>query len=76
MTEESLTGGVKLVEKAPEDLDIGEGTYPAHGGRFRGVSIGRNDYGYFAFTHRTNSKEYDSPAKIPEETITFVRSTG
>jgi len=76
MTDTSLTGGVKLVEKAPENLEIGEGTFPAHGGKFRGVSVGRNDYGYFVFTHRTNSKEYNSPADIPDETITFVRSTG
>jgi len=76
MVDKSLTGNVELVDKAPENLEIGEGTFPAGGGKFRGVSVGRNDYGYFAFTHRTNSREFNTPADIPDETVTFVRSTG
>lgn len=76
MTDRSVTGNVDLVEKAPENLEVGEGTYPALGGKFRGVSVGRNEYGFFAFTHRTNSREFNTPSDIPEETVTFVRSTG
>jgi hypothetical protein len=77
MTEKSLIGDVNLVDKAPENLDIGEGTNPSLGGRFRGVSVGRNEYGYFAFTHRTRTnKTYNSPADIPDNDIQFVRSTG
>ena len=77
MTEESIIGGVKLVEKAPDNLDVGEGTYPLNGGKFRGVSIGRSDTGFFPFTHRTRSnKSYNTPQDIPEDVIRFVRSTG
>lgn len=75
--EKSLVGGVKLVEKAPDSLDVGEGTYPQQGGKFRGVSIGRSDSGFFPFTHRTRSnKSYDKPSDIPDNVLTFVRSTG
>ena len=77
MTEESLVGGVKLVEKSPDNLDVGEGTYPQQGGKYRGESIGRSDSGFFPFTHRTRSnKSYDKPSDIPDNVITFVRSTG
>jgi hypothetical protein len=79
MTEEqkSLVGDVTLVEKAPHNLEVGEGTYPQQGGKFRGVSIGRSDSGYFPFTHRTRSnKSYNDPSDIPDNVITFVRSTG
>lgn len=68
--------GVRLVDKDPNSLDIGEGTYPARGGRFKGVSVGRNKVGYFAFTHRANSREYNSPADIPDDVITYIESTG
>ena len=77
MTEKSLVGDVDLVNKAPENLDIGEGTSPGMGGRFRGVSVGRNENGFFAFTHKTRTnKNYNSPSEIPDEAIHFVRSTG
>ncbi len=73
---EMIVGNYKLTEKAPEDLNIGEGTYPAGGGKFRGVSVGRTDLGYCAFTHRANSRTYNSPADIPNDVVTFIRSTG
>lgn len=78
MTEEkSLVGGVTFVEKSPDNLDVGEGTYPQQGGKFRGVSIGRSETGFFPFTHRTRSnKSYNNPNDIPDNVITFVRSTG
>ena len=77
MTEDITIHGFKLVkDKAPEELDIGEGTYPADGGKFRGVSVGRTELGYCAFTHRADSRTFNSPADIPDETVTFIRSTG
>jgi hypothetical protein len=58
MTEEqkSLVGDVTLVEKAPHNLEVGEGTYPQQGGKFR--------------------ESYNDPSDIPDNVITFVRSTG
>ena len=77
MAEETIVMGMKLMEnKAPEELEVGEGTYPPQGGRFRGVSIGRNKIGYFCFTHRATSREYNSPKDIPDGTIEFIRTTG
>ena len=77
MTDESIIGNVKLVEKDPNNLEVGEGTFPIQGGKFRGVSIGRSETGYFPFTHRTRSnKSYDDPQDIPEDVVRFVRSTG
>jgi len=77
MTEESIVGNVKLTDKAPDNLDVGEGTLPLQGGRFRGVSVGRSDSGFFVFTHRTRSnKSYNNPNDIPDNVVTFVRSTG
>ncbi len=76
MPEKVIVGGVELREKNPHELEIGEGTMPIQGGRFRGVSVGRNDTGYFVFTHRAMSREYDSPNNIPDNAVGFVRSTG
>ncbi len=78
MTEdkEMIVGDFILKLKSPEELDVGEGTYPAQGGKFRGVSVGRSDLGFCAFSHRTNSRTYNSPADIPDDVVTFVRSTG
>jgi hypothetical protein len=77
MTDESIVGNVKLVEKSPDNLDVGEGTHILQGGKFRGVSVGRSETGFFPFSHRTRSnKSYDNPNDIPEEIIRFIRSTG
>lgn len=76
MSEDIIVAGVSLTDKDPHDLEVGEGTYPAKGGRFRGVSVGRNDTGYFVFTHRAMSREFDSPDKINDNAIEFIRSTG
>jgi len=76
MSDEHSIHGFNLVEKVPEKLDVGEGTYPHQGGRFRGVSVGRSDLGYFAFTHRARSRVWNSPKDIPEDAILFIRSTG
>ena len=77
MTEKSLVGGVELVEKAPDNLDVGEGTSPHKGGKFRRGRIWRSKTGFFPFTHRTRSnKAYNTPNDIPDNVITFVRSTG
>ena len=59
MTDEAEVHGFKLVEKVPEELGVGEGTHPHQGGRFRGVSVGRSERGFFAFTHRARSKTWN-----------------
>ena len=76
MTEDISIHGFKLVEKVPEELEVGEGTRPHQGGRFRGVSVGRSKLGYFAFTHRARSKTWNEPKEIPDDVVTFIRSTG
>jgi hypothetical protein len=76
MTDGAEVHGFELVEKVPEELEVGEGTHPHQGGRFRGVSIGRSDLGFFAFTHRARSKTWNTPKEIPDDVVTFIRSTG
>jgi hypothetical protein len=44
--------------------------------RLEGVSLGKDDKGYFVYTHRASSKRYPSPEKIPLSKIAFIRSTG
>ena len=67
---------IKIVDRDPESLEIGEGTRPIQGGRFRGTSIGRGELGYFCFLHRSTSKYYNSPADINDVDISFIRGTG
>jgi hypothetical protein len=40
-----------------------------------GCSIGRDDKGYFAYTHRARSKSYPSKEKIPVKDLKFIDST-
>lgn len=68
--------GTTLTGKKITDLEIGEGTYPRHSGRYRGVSIGRDKNGYFIFTHRARSKSYPSPQDIPDKVLSWIESTG
>jgi hypothetical protein len=42
----------------------------------REVSLGKDDKGYFVYTHRCRSASYDTPYKIPKNKIEFVASTG
>jgi hypothetical protein len=76
MSEEISIHGVKLVEKGPDKIDVGEGTFPNGGGRFRGVSVGRTALGFFAFTHRAGSRTYNAPEDIPDSVVEYIRSTG
>jgi len=41
-----------------------------------GCSIGRDDKGFYAYTHRARSKSYPGPDKIPLDRVRFVSSTG
>jgi len=41
-----------------------------------GVSLGKDDNGYFVYTHRARSSSYPKPEKIPQSKIKFIRSTG
>jgi len=40
-----------------------------------GCSLGSNKDGYYCYTHRTRSKSYPTPIKIPIDKIRFVAST-
>ena len=39
-------------------------------------SYGRDDDGYFCYTHRSRSKSYPSIAKLPKDKVKSVGSTG
>ena len=41
-----------------------------------GCSVGKDDKGYFAYTHRARSKSYESKDKIPVKDLKFIDSTG
>jgi len=45
-------------------------------GKQYGCSCGKDDSGYFAYTHRARSKGYESPQKIPVKVLKFIDSTG
>ena len=46
------------------------------GKSFDGVSLGADKDGFFVCTHRARSKSYESPEKIPNSKIKFIKSTG
>ena len=46
------------------------------GKSFDGVDMGANKNGFFVCTHRARSKSYESPEKIPDSKIAFIKSTG
>ena len=44
--------------------------------KMKEVSLGKDDDGYYVYTHRASSKRYDSPEQIPDKDIKFITSTG
>ncbi|ARC16919.1 TPA: hypothetical protein P1J70_002621 [Clostridioides difficile] len=40
------------------------------------VGIGKDEKGYFAYTHRARSKSYISKQDIPIKVLKFIESTG
>jgi len=46
------------------------------GKSFDGVSLGADDDGFFAYTHRARCHSYESPEKIPNDKIKFIETTG
>jgi hypothetical protein len=44
-------------------------------GKKYGCSVGKDDKGYFVYTHRCRSKSYSTKADIPLKDIKFVDST-
>jgi len=40
------------------------------------VGIGKDDNGYFAYTHRARSKSYTTKKGIPHKDLKFIQSTG
>lgn len=41
-----------------------------------GVSLGKDNKGYFCYTHRARSKSHSTPEKIPQKEVTFIETTG
>lgn len=44
--------------------------------KLQGVSLGKDDDGYYVFTHRARSKSRKTPQEIPQKDIDFIESTG
>lgn len=40
------------------------------------VSLGKDQDGYYIFTHRARSESYPTPHDIPKDKIKFISSTG
>ena len=59
-----------------KDLKVGDITTPRKSGRYRGVSIGLDKNGFYVLTHRSRSKSYKTPKKIPNNIIKRIASTG
>lgn len=68
--------GYRMVHKRVTDLAEGEMTWCKHSGRYAGVSIGRDDKGFFAATHRARGDSYPSPDRIPMKELRWIKSTG
>ncbi len=71
-----MAKGYKPVHKLISQLQVGEITLCRHSGRYNGVSIGRDDDGYFAMTHRARSESYPTPGAIPLKKLAWIKSTG
>ena len=41
-----------------------------------GVSLGKDDKGFYVYTHRARSDSYPSPHEIPASKVDFIQSTG
>jgi len=59
-----------------DKLEEGQMTQPVQSGKFDGVSIGRDEDGFYCCTHRSRSSSYPSVDKIPLSKIKFIESTG
>lgn len=44
--------------------------------KMKEVSLGKDEDGYYVYTHRARSKSYESPEKIPDSKIKYISSTG
>lgn len=52
-------------------------TKPSHlKNKLEGVGLGKDNQGYYVYTHRARSDSYDTPEAIPEKDIKFIESTG
>ena len=69
-------GKYTIVKKGMGQLGLNEITTPRQSGRYRGTSIGKDGDGFFVTTHRARTKSYTILAKIPDNKIKFIRSTG
>ncbi len=63
-----------LLEATPHDK-IENVSWPDGMGS-KECSLGKDDNGYFAYTHRARSSSYPTPQEIPESKIKFIESTG
>ena len=42
----------------------------------KGVTLAKDEDGFFVYTHRCRSKSYRSIASIPKSAVEFIESTG
>jgi hypothetical protein len=60
-------------------LEAGDGALPKPDhlkSKMDGVSLKKDDDGYYVFTHRCRSKSYKTPYDIPDSVIEHIESTG
>ena len=76
MNKERVIKGFIRVHKRVNQLKPGELTFPKKGGRYRGVSVGRDKRGFFVYSAGKRSKSYKSPLDIPDGVIKKFRREG
>lgn len=73
-------GMVRCTRKKDDDEELEESdavAKPSHlKDRFKEVSLGKDNKGYYVYTHRCRSKSYPTPDAIPLDRVEFIASTG
>jgi hypothetical protein len=64
--------GSRYIDGRVIDLQIPK----VNGLKFSGVGLGADKDGFYVRTHRAASSRYESPDKIPQSKIDFIKSTG
>jgi hypothetical protein len=59
-----------------EKKDFENISWPEDMGKKPECSLGKDEDGYFVYTHRARSNSYDTPQQIPKSKIEFIESTG
>ena len=51
-------------------------SWPKDMGKKPGCSLGKDENGYFVYTHRARSDSYKTPQQIPKSKIKHIEGTG